>query len=355
VLLLKDTAANTTAMSAIIVARGLASVYGIPANSRAMVLADASQSDTFDASTVTLLRALRGFPIAKGAEALPGKWERRAAEALTAALTGKRAIPAAEAHRILSDAYLSMRRHGDAARQLREAVKADPKNIALRLSLAAELKANAEAEAALRELKLVSELDPKNAQPHALAGVIYENGTRYDQAIEEFRTALGLDPQNASLQEAMQLATSRAGGKQRDVASAFGAVIQPPASNEPAFTAFLLPRGVEETLQDAAGQAEAQSSDADVHLRRGLAHAYAGELRRAAEEVQKAVELQPRNGEAHLVLARMQYLLGQYQAAAAELAKAESNGAQAPSEMAASIRRHLADPAMQVASPSKDK
>jgi len=343
VLLLKDTAANTNAMSATIVARGLASLYGIPANSRAMVLADAAQSETFDATTVKLLRALRNFPIAKGAEALPGTWEARAADALTEALTGRRANPTAEAHRILADAYLSMRRHGDAARQLREAANADPKNIALRLALATELKANAEVQAALAELKVATDLDPRNAQPHALAGVIYENGMRFDDAIAEFRKAIELNPQNASLQDALRKAAERANGKPRDVASAFGAEVQPPASTEPAFSAFLLPQGVEETLQDAAARAEAQSSDADVHLRRGLAHAYAGELGAAVQEVQKALELQPRDGEAHLVLARVRYLMGQYAAAAEELAKAETNGAKAPPEMAASIRRHLTE------------
>jgi tetratricopeptide (TPR) repeat protein len=344
VLLLKDTAANTTAMSAILIARGLASIYGISANARAMVLEDAAQSETFDTATLKLLRAMRNFPIAQGAEALPGRWEQRAADALTSALSGKREKPAAEAHRILADAYLSMRRHGDAARQLGQAVNADPKNLSLRLALAVELKANSDSEAALAQLKVAAALDPQNAQPHALAGVIYENGLRYDRAIEEFRTAIQLNPQNSSLQDALREVSTRA-GKPRQLSAAFGASVQPPVAKEPAFSAFLLPMGVEETLQDAAARAEAQSSDADVHLRRGLAHAYAGELAAAVQEVQQAIELQPRNGEAHLVLSRIRYLMGQFAAADAELAKAASNGAAAPPDMATAIRRHLTEPA----------
>jgi Flp pilus assembly protein TadD len=166
-----------------------------------------------------------------------------------------------------------------------------------------------------------------------------------DEAVEEFRTATSLDPHNAGYQAAYGVALSRQPGRVREAAAAYETALRLKPSDPAAFAGFSYETEVEESMQQAVKLLETRvkqhPGSADAHLRLGLAHAYAGDRDGARREIQRSIELQPANGPAHLALARLSYLSGDWAAADGELKAAEAAGANLSRGFVEAVRRKL--------------
>ncbi len=343
-LLVQDTAASSQAMTLTAVTTSLAELFGVPISTRALVFADAP-GGIFDSAAVRVISSTRNYDFAHGIAGLSGRAEKRAVSALADALAGKDPHPEAEAHRIVARAFTHARQYENAARQLREAVRLDPQNASLHFEYAMVLESNSQSDEAMAELKTAASLEPADARPHASAGVILLNGRRVDEAVDEFRIATQLDRHNASYQAALGQALSQAPGRIREASAAFEEAMRLKPTEPGALTGLTRENGVEQTLLQAVRQMETdvnqKPTSAAGHLKLGLVHAYAGDADAARREFQRALELDPHNADAHLALARLNYLGGQYQEAKSELDKARAAGAKPGAGLAEAIQRKL--------------
>ncbi len=343
-LLVEDSAANTRTISAALIARALARLFGVPGSAQALVLADA-QGGIFDQAAVRIIGAMRRYDFARGISALPGRMEKRAVEVLADALAGKDPHPEAQANVIVGRAFGAALRYDDAVRHLGEAARLDPQNASMHFAYAMALQSASRSDEAITELRTAAALDPADAKPHALMGAIDLNRRHLDEAVDEFRAAAELDPHDASYQTALGQALSAEPGRIHEASAAFEAALRMKPAEPRAFAGLARENGVEQTLLQAVRQMEAQvnqkPSSGDAHLKLGLAQAVAGDAAAARSELQRALELEPGNSAAHLALARLNYLSGQYQAAKAELDRAKAAGAWPNSGFADAIQRKV--------------
>ncbi|HUB32589.1 MAG TPA: tetratricopeptide repeat protein [Bryobacteraceae bacterium] len=343
-LLVRDTPASTPAMTLTAVAASLAELFGVPISTQGLVFSDA-QGGILDAGAIRIIRTMRGYDFARGIGALSGSTERRSVKALAEGLVGRDAHPEAEAHRIIARAFAGARRYEDAIRHLSEAVQVDAQNAGLRFEYAMALESDARSDDAIAELKTAAKLDPTDAKPHAAMGVINLNRRRVDLAVEEFRAAARLDPHEASYQVALGQALSEQPGGIRDAAAAFEEAMRLKPAEPGAFAGLRREDTTEQTLLVAVREMEAlvnqKPASAEAHMKLGLAHANAGDAEAARDEIQRALQLEPRNGPAHIVLARLDYLSGQYREAASELDAARAAGVQPGADLAEAIQRKL--------------
>ncbi len=325
--------------------RACALLYKAPAPT----LADASKN--FDAADVRTIRSMRDYDFSRGFAALAGGGESRAASGLAQALAGKAAHPDAEAHRILARSFAAARQYDDAVRHLRQAVRIDPRNQAAHVELALALEAASLTDEAIAELKTAAGLEPGNARPHEAMGLIYLRKGNVDEAIGEFQVAARLDPKNAGYQSALGRAYSRQPGRIREASAAFEAALRLQSADPAAQAALTREAEMEQTLLERVRQAEAEArkspGSAEAWLKLGLAHVYAGDAGAARPEIERALQLKPRYGKAHLVLARLNYMSGQYAAAASELDAARASGARPAAGFADAVQRKLASSAGQ--------
>ncbi len=343
-LMVEDSAANTEAMSATVIARALAKLFGVPGSAQALILTDA-QGGIFDQAAVRIIRGMRRYDFAQGISALSGRTESRAVEVLADALAGKDPHPAAEANLIVGGAFSAALRYDDAVRHLGAAARLNPQSASVHFEYAMALQSASRSDEAIAELRTAASLDPADAKPHALMGVINLNRRHVDEAVDEFRAATGLEPHNAGYQAALGQALSKQPGQIREASAAFEEAMRLKPNEPGAFAGLTRENAVEQTLLQAIRQMEAQvnqkPSSADAHLKLGLAQAVAGDAAAARSEIQRALELEPGNGAAHLMLARLEYLSGHYQAAQSEVVKARAAGARPPAGFAQAIQRKL--------------
>ena len=348
IVLVSDTAANPDVMTAIIVARTLGKLFGVPGSTHAMILTDTPADEIFDAGSIKLIHRLRDYNFAAGIDAMSGRWEKRVVSALAETLTGRSPHPESEAHRDLARAFSANRRHDDAARELREAVLGDPENNRLRLELAMALESASRSQDAIAELRNIARRDPEDAKPHATIGAIYLNAQRVDEAIAELRIATRLAPKNPGYATAYGIALSRQPGRTREALAAFQTAYKLKPDEEGAFAGLEAQSQSERESQAEASQLQEavrkNPSSADAHLKLGLAFGFAGDANAAQREVQRALDLQPNNGQAHLTMARLHYLTGDYVAADRELTAATAAGFTPRADFANSVKRKLADP-----------
>jgi tetratricopeptide (TPR) repeat protein len=344
-LLVQDTASNTPAMTALLVARSLADLFGADYDTRGLMIADAGGADVFSAGAVELIRAMRDYDFSQGLGGLSSRWEGRAVKAFSAALSAKRPHPAAEAHRVLARAFATSHRYDDAARHFREALRSDAQNPGWHFDLAMALAAASEANQALDELRLAAGLDGENAMYHAAAGAILLNNRRIEPAIEELQAAVRLDPRNASYQAVLGQALSRQPGRVRDAAAAFQAAVELRPLQAGALSGLVQQQQAQqqysELLQVRQAELNKSPSSAEAHLKVGVAFAYAGDLESAQKEIRRAIGMEPSNGSAHLALGRVCYLTGRYAEADAELRAAGAAGVKAPAGMIEALDRKL--------------
>lgn len=343
--LVTETAADANA-SARVVARTLAKLFGVPGPVHAMLISLRAVNDVFDSSDIHLIHALRNYDFARGASALEGAWERKAASALAEELSGRVANPAAEAHRVLGHAFAQNLLYQPAVGEMRQAVAAAPDDIRLHLELAMDLKNNSDPQAAIEELKAVAKQDPGDARPHALVGAMYLNAQRVDEAIDELRIATQLDPRNAGYATAYGVALSRQPGRSRQASAAFQHAVDLKPTEPGAFVGL---QEQDESEREAkaeaarlAEEARRAPGSADAQLRVGLAYGFAGDLDQAQREIQRALQIEPGNGSAHLAMARLLYLKGEYPAADQQLKAAVSAGTMPRHDFESNLKRRLA-------------
>ncbi len=343
-LLVASPASDSEAMAAITIAGALGKLFGVQVSARTVIVTDASEG-IFDAAAIRLIHEMRRYNFADGAAALAGRWEERAASALTASLAGRKPHPEAEAHRILARAFAAGRKHSDAVGELRKAIRALPNDFGLHFELGMQLAADSETQAALGELEAAARLDPSSAEPHAAAGGILLNASRVDEAVEEFREAAALDPRNANYQAALGTALSRQSGGAREAAAAFEHAVRLRPMEPGAAQGLMQESHLEQTLQQAVEQLQEQlrhnPDSAGKHLELGVAQGRAGDFDSAEKELRRAVELQPNYGDAHLALARTYYLMERYGDAQKELKAARASGAIPPTSLIEAVERNL--------------
>ena len=340
-LLVADSAAQTDGMAATIVARSLARLFGAPRGTRTLLLSDQPDGEILDGADLRTIRSMSGYPFAAGAAGLAGMWEKRAAATLAGALSGKAAHPRSEAHAIVASVLASAGRPAEAALHLREALRDDPHNADLRLTLALELEANLDTRQAIAELQTAARDNPRDARTHAALGMVLWNGNRTAEAIAELRTAANLDPGNTSYQTALGQALSALPGEVReaDRASETAASLPSSQGGAPAAPAAgnarnHFPPLLKKELRESANSPE-------VHVRAAIEYALAGEADAAESELRRAIGLQASSGPAHMALARLLYRRGRYGEADAELRAAEGTGVAAPQAFAGAIRRGM--------------
>lgn len=343
VLLIRDSSGNDLAMRANLVAWSLARLFGVADSTQELTAAEASKS--FDAAGVRTIRSMRDYDFARGIAALTSAVELRAANGLAQALAGKAAHPDAEAHRILARSFTAARQYDDAIRHLREAVRIDPRNPDAHLELALAFEAASLTDQAIAELKTAARLEPDNAWTHATMGLIHLKQDNVDEAIDEFRAAARLDPKNAGYQAALGRAYSRQPGRIREASAAFEAALRLKSADPAAQAALTREAGVEQALLELVRQAEGEvrktPGSAEACQKLGVAYAYAGNAGAARQEIERALQLKPGYGTAHLVLARLNYMSGQYLAAASELDAARAAGTTPGAAFADAVKRKL--------------
>jgi Flp pilus assembly protein TadD len=344
-LLVSDTAANSQSVTATVIARALAELFGAPASTQTLILADAPDGEVFDAATVNLIRSTRDYDFANGISSLNETWERRGLSALTNAMRGRTQHPEAEAHRILAQAFAGGLDYAKAAVHFRQAAQEDPENADLRVELAMSLEFSSQSEQAVHELKQAVLLDPDSALPHAAMGAIYLNSRRVDAAIKEFQEATRLDRRNASYQAALGEALSQDLGRAHEAVAAFHAAVELRPLESGAFSGLLSELNAEkryrQSVLDAEAEVRLKPSSPQARLRAGVALAYAGDLDAALNEIRRAVDLDPSNGKSHLALARAYHQAGRYAEADSEIRAALSVGVNPPFALVEDLDRKL--------------
>jgi tetratricopeptide (TPR) repeat protein len=344
-LMVSDSAANSSAMTAIVLSRSLAELFGAPVSSRTLIAFDTSDGEIFDENTVDLIHSMRDYDFSAGIQALPGKWEKQAATAISKAVASRNQHPVAESHAILARSFTGNRRYEDASRAYRAAVQNDPQNPNLRFEFAMALEAASESEQALKELRMATQLNADDALPHAAMGAIYLNSGRVDAAIVEFSAASHLEPQKASYRTALGAALAHRPGSVKEAEEAFHTALKLKPSEPGALSGLLAQQNTEQLYENAVRQSETAAhgevASVDSHLRIGITSALAGNLERARAEIRRAIDMDPSSGAAHLAMARVLYLSGMYESANSELHAARDAGVQIPAPLREALDRRL--------------
>jgi Flp pilus assembly protein TadD len=340
--LVSDPAPVPADASARHIALALAGLFGVAQDRAAQ-----PGAPVLDGTAVELVRKLRPYDFRRGAAALPGSWERRAIDALTAALSKTSPRPEAEARHILGRSYLVNRRHADAVRMMRAAVRIGSDDPLLHFDLAMALESDAETDDAIAEFRAAAALDPRNAWPHAAMGTLYANSGRAARAADEFRIATQLEPRNASYHAALGQALSRIAGRAHEAEAAYQDALRLQPDTSGAFAGWVREQQVgtefERRAEAVRTELSHEPNSAAAHLRAGVAYAFAGNLEAAQVELRLAVQLDPSNASAHLALARTYLEAGHYREADAEVGAAKAAGAHPSETLVEAIWRKLND------------
>jgi Flp pilus assembly protein TadD len=322
--------------------RGLAQLFAAPASTGSLLNAGSPQDGILEARSIRLIKALRQYDFARGIAGLSSRWQARAAAALSDALAGS---PGAEAkvHQTLAEAFAFYFRHADAVAQLRQAVAASPRDVALRVEFAVELNKDARHGDAIAELREAARLDPEDARPHAAMAAIFLNIRRPTDAIQELRVATRLDPGNPTYQSLLGQTLAAEVGGVEDAAAAFRAVLHAlphdPVANQAMAEIDSAPEIMLPEVARLRAAVQRAPDSSDAHLELGLAYARAANTRGARAEIEKSLQLNPRNGQARLAMAQMQYMAGNLAAARAEVAAAAAAGVKASSTFLEALGR----------------
>lgn len=341
--LIAVTAADSDAMAVTVLARGLAKFFGVSLGTQAIILADGSDGGVLDGNQLAAVGRLKNYDFARGIGALQGRWEGRALSALETAFAGAQPSPPVQAQRVLARAFSGVHMRPQAIAHFRDALRGAPREASLHFELAMELLADSQPDEARAELRQASGLDPGDARPYAALGAILLNERRTDDAIDALRAATRLNPNNAGYASALGRALSMQVGRLDEAAAAFEAALRL-KSNESGDAADLAE--IASDLEQARALVRAEEarvrehpSSAEAHIRLGLAQAAAADRAGARKSLERAMELDPRNGAAHLAMARLEYLEGRYPQAGAELEIARADGVQPRQDFVDAVKR----------------
>jgi len=115
----------------------------------------------------------------------------------------------ANLHAAVGDAYLSSRRHGDAAAEFRRALELAPGFVDLRMKLASALRDNGETSAATAELRRAVHDAPAYLPARVALGLACSAGGKPEEAIEQWEEVLRMDPNHRTAQLYLKLARAQ--------------------------------------------------------------------------------------------------------------------------------------------------
>ena len=317
-------------------ARELAYLFGASPEERTpgTLMANPPAGDQFPARIEKLIGRMRRYDFSRGTDALEGSWADRAVQAIAEAAQGVVPDALSHAHEIVARSLLMDWRIEPAIGHLREAVKAGPKNESARISLATALMHEDRLEEAIQVLRAGLALDPRNSWFHSGLAVLLAKTQHQGDAIQEITDAIRQDPNNAQLHGAMAgLLLTEVGQIDRSIEAYETALRLEPDS---VFASHGLDRArqaKEEAVQEVARYSEQvrqAPQDPGAHYALGLAEMHVGNFEAARQELEKTLQLSPADGKAHLTLAEVRYLKGDYTGAAHETEQARKAGIEPP-------------------------
>ena len=218
-----------------------------------------------------------------------------------------------------------------------------PRSAPLRLELARELQADSQSEQALKELQEAIRLDAQDSRPHAMMAAILLNRRRTDDAIEELRAAERLEPGNAAYQSVLGQALASQIGRSHEAAAALQAAVRLNPDAEEAQRGLAMIAGqqgeAQDITRDLLAEVRQNGNSAYSYVRLGVAQAATGDLVAAQKAFERSLEIEPKNGLAHMGMARLDFLRGDYAAAQAEIEAAKAGGAEPTSAFANAVGR----------------
>jgi Flp pilus assembly protein TadD len=325
-----DDPSLTEARNTLILAHELAHLFGASHETGSETLmADKPVNETFPPRTVRLIRQLRDYDFTRGVRGLNGRMDRRATDELREELTGLSPEPEMQAHMILAAAMQADGENAQAVPHLQAAVKIDPKNVSARFDLAVALERDGQEDVALETLREGVKLNPGSARLHSALGAVLIKRDR-EEAIDEFMTSLKLEPNNAPLYATLGDVLSNGMGRVDAAVLAYQDALKLAPGSVQAR------QGLARTLAaKTQGQAEAvlmrreaakSPNDPGANYSLGVAEARAGNFDAAVKALERATQLRPKFGQAHVDLALMQYLRLNYAGAWNEVKAARAAG-----------------------------
>ena len=223
----------------------------------------------------------------------------------------------------LGELDLQLQKYDDAASHFQRALRLDRKNIAARNDLALTYKAESNFAKAVEILNDTLSLDPENALAHYLRGSIYADRNDNEKALRDAEKVVALEPGIArgrlllgrvqvrlhQCSQAAEVLEPLAAGPEGDSGALFllWQAYRCAGDNERAqqtVTRF-------EAASKQEHQAQENKTQADHLVDQAEKEALANHLQPAMDLLLQALEKQPENSNAHVLLAKINYSLGQ--------------------------------------------
>jgi Flp pilus assembly protein TadD len=329
----------------LILAHELAHLFGASHETGSdSLMADQPANETFPPRAIRLIRQLRDYNFAHGVRGLDGKRDRQAVDALREELTGLSPEPEFQAHMILAAAIQADGENAQAVPHLEAAVKIDPKNVSARFNLAVALERIAREDAALETLREGVKLNPDSARLHSALGAVLIKTNR-EEAIDEFMTSLKLDPNNAPLYATLGDVLSNGMGRVDAAVLAYQDALKLAPGSIQARQGLARTLAAKAQAQDDAvlmrREAAKSPNDPGANYSLGVAEARAGDFEAAVRALERATQLQPKFGRAHVDLALIYYLRLNYTRAWTEVKAAREDGTEPEAVFIQALTRKL--------------
>lgn len=335
-------------------AHELAHLFGAPHEDASVgsLMSDPPASGRMSERTVKLIRALRDYNFAAGAEGLDPSVERRAIRAFTEAFSGpgfdagkNPPPPAAQAHAVVA---LALRAEGRVARaipEFREAVNLAPKDTNYRVELSSALAQDLQTDEAAAQMRQAVDLEPGSARLRLAMAVLLSKTNDIEAAADQLHAALQIRQEDAGLHAALgAIQLQQAGEIQAAVASLETALrLDPnlPGVRQNLDKVLAYREQMKSAVAAARSRVQQAPANAVAHYGLGAALLRSGDSEAAAAEYRRALELRPNYGEAHAALAEMNYRRGDYSAAWGEVKKSRAAGVEPKGSLILALKRRM--------------
>lgn len=334
-----------------ILAENLAHMFAAPVDPgwRQSVSAAAPQSARFAPPVAKLIHKLRQYDFAAGVDGLlQDSWAQRAVDAIAQADTAPNVNHVARAQQVVGISLLNDRRRDAAVVHLREAVRLDPKSVALHVETALALARNGQDADAMTELTEAIRLDPNSAILHQSLGSLLVKMHRSEEAIEEIETAVRLDPKNVLTRIVLATAYAQELGRYDQSAAALNEALrldpQSAAAARDLADVAATRKAIEDEISKQRLRVQQAPADSDAHYRLGVVIAKSGDFQNGLRELQKSIELRPGYGPAHAELAAVYYQTADYAAAWREVKQSRAAGTEPATGLVAGLTRKMPQP-----------
>lgn len=313
-------------------ARALAVVFGAPPEPKGSgTLMTEPPEGNMSARTTGMIHSMRAYNLAEGSRGLDAAWQRRLADAATAAAAPNGPLkPAAVGQMQVANAFGIARQYDKAVPHLREALKVNPDANSIRMDLVSALGQLAKRDEAITECYELLKRDPKNTGARAmLAALLVRHGEEEDAA-EEITQAVEIAPNDIGLRLAAGRLWMGVGGGADRAAEQFQAALKIDPNAALAQSGIAAAQSQKQLrtqqLADARKQMQANPNDAKLRHRVAVLEIVLGSFNEASADLLKAIQMDPSNGRAKADLARLRYLLKDYAGAWAAVKDARASG-----------------------------